>query len=433
MTAFIDGDSYFADLVGAIRALSGPDGFVELAGWDVAPDFELVPGDPTSTVRALLTAASARGVAVRALLNLHQSHPFATGTVTGYDNTAAVALVNGLPTGAAVHDDRYLYAGTHHQKIVVVGSADSLVAYSGGMDLNPNRLSTGPGRTRHDVQLRVEGPAAHDHVDIVARRWSDHPATATLPPLPAPPEPRPAGRLQAQVVTTFGDGTARAGIGPGSGAVTPGYTFAPSGDRSVSQLVHHAISTARRFIYLEDQYLVNTAVSDALVAALGRIERLVILVADTPSINKDLVQGWRRRRAFLDPLIRAAPEKVSVCEGRRYFVHSKAWIFDDEFAIVGSANCNRRGYTHDSEQAVGLYDGPAQDSWVRDLRTRLWAKHLHLPPAQLRDPLAAAEAWDSPPARADVVLYDPAGGTDNVAFPRGTDFFWDSLVDPAGS
>jgi hypothetical protein len=64
---------------------------------------------------------------------------------------------------------------------------------------------------------------------------------------------------------------------------------------------------------------------------------------------------------------------------------------------------------------------------------RLWAKHLGLPPQQVRDPLAAAEAWSSPPSTADVAVYDPDGGTDNVAFPRGTDFFWDSLVDPAGS
>jgi phosphatidylserine/phosphatidylglycerophosphate/cardiolipin synthase-like enzyme len=433
VTAFTDGDTYFADLAASIRAVSGPDGFVELVNWDLALDFELIPGDRQSTPAALLRAASRRGVTIRALLNLHQSHPFAVGTVTGYDNSAAAALVNGLPHGAAIHDDRYLYAGTHHQKIAVVGSARSLVAYSGGMDLNPNRLANGTVRPRHDAQVRIEGPAALDHHAIIAARWSDHPASTGLPPLPTPPAPGPAGTMQVQVVTTYGNGTVRAGIGPGVGSVTPGYTFAPNGDRSVSQLVLHAISTARRFVYLEDQYLVNTAVSDALLAALVRIERLVILIADTPAVNRDLVQAWRRRKAFLDPLLQAAPGKVTVCAGRRHYIHSKLWVFDDEFAIVGSANCNRRGYSHDSEQAVGIVDRPGPDNWVHELRMRLWAKHLGLPPQQVRDPLAAAEAWSSPPSTADVAVYDPDGGTDNVAFPRGTDFFWDSLVDPAGS
>ena len=55
------------------------------------------------------------------------------------------------------------------------------------------------------------------------------------------------------------------------------------------------------------------------------------------------------------PLLAAAPEKVAVVVSTTRYVHSKTWVIDDEFAIVGSANCNRRGYTHDSEASVGVY------------------------------------------------------------------------------
>ena len=193
-----------------------------------------------------------------------------------------------------------------------------------------------------------------------------------------------------------------------------------------------AIDQARSFIYLEDQYLVNPALSAALIAALPRLERLVILIADTPAISKELIQAWRRRRAFVLPLIKAAPGKVSVCVGTRLFVHSKLWIFDDELAVIGSANANRRGYTHDSEQAVGIVD-TERGAWVQDLRVALWAKHLGLPPELLRDPLTAAAHWFAIPAEADVAPYDPSAGSDRPAFPRGTDYFWHTLIDPDGS
>ena len=424
--AFLDGDGYYADLAASIRAAAGVDSVVAFASWDLRTDFALVPGDDSSTLVRLLTDASARGVTIRALLNRHQANPFTSGTITGYDNTDAAAFIDSLPTGVALHDDRYLVAGTHHQKIAVVSTPSGLVAYSGGMDLNPDRLTTGATRCKHDVQVRLTGPVAVDHYEVLAARWADHPGSEPFPGLPPAHETDAAGPLAAQLVTTYGNGTARAGIAPA------GYDFAPTGDQSLGDLVLGAIEQARSFIYLEDQYLVNPAVSAALIAALPRLERLVILIADTPAISKELIQAWRRRRAFVLPLIKAAPGKVSVCVGTRLFVHSKLWIFDDELAVIGSANANRRGYTHDSEQAVGIVD-TERGAWVQDLRVALWAKHLGLPPELLRDPLTAAAHWFAIPAQADVDPYDPSAGADRPAFPRGTDYFWHTLIDPDGS
>lgn len=433
VTAFTDGDSYFADLAASIRAASGAAAFVELVAWDCQLGFELVPGDPTSTLGALLTAASGRGVTIRAILNLHQANPIGGGTVSGFDNTAAVAFINALPTGAALHDDRYLVAGTHHQKFAVVGTGEGLVAYSGGMDPNPNRLTTNPTIVLHDVQVRVTGPAALDHHTLFADRWTDNPASAGLGSLPSPAAPGATGTLQAQAVRTAANGMAHAGIPPGTGAVTPGYTFAPTGDRSVRDLVLRAIGAAQTFIYLEDQYLVDAATSAALVTALGRIQRLVILMPDTPAVNGELRQGWARRKAFVDPLVAAAPGKVAVCVGTRLYIHSKTWVFDDRFAIVGSANCNRRGYTHDSEQAVGIYDSDQPGNWVQQLRVRLWAKHLGLPAASVQDPVAAAASWTTIPASAQVAAYNVNGGTDTAGFPLNTQTAWDTILDPDGS
>ena len=432
---FVTGEGYYADLAAAIRSASGPGSFVELANWDIRVDFLLVPGDPASTLADLLTEASARGVVIRVLACKHQEYPLWGGTFSGYDNRPAVEFVNALPTGAAIHDNRYLNTGTHHQKIAVVGTAGTLTAWSGGMDLNPDRLADSlTDRKYHDVQVRYSGPIAYDHHVVFAQRWMDNPDSEAVPPLPSvtPPPMEPRGTLQFQLVTTYGNGSVHAGIVPGRGATEPGYTFAHSGDQSILALVRLALGKARRFVYVEDQYLVDPVISGVLQEALGRIERLVIVMPPTEEVNAELRQGWRRRAEFLEPLLAAAPEKVAVVVSTTRYVHSKTWVIDDEFAIVGSANCNRRGYTHDSEASVGVYD-TGDSGWVATLRQALWAKHLGRPASELVDALGSAHLFVTPPPSAVVSPYDVRGGTDAAVVGLDTDLAWTTLIDPDGS
>jgi phosphatidylserine/phosphatidylglycerophosphate/cardiolipin synthase-like enzyme len=61
------------------------------------------------------------------------------------------------------------------------------------------------------------------------------------------------------------------------------------------------------------------------------------------------------------------------------YIHSKTWIFDDELAIIGSANCNRRSWEHDSEVAAVILDTRKVDggaTFAQALRMKLWAGHL---------------------------------------------------------
>jgi phosphatidylserine/phosphatidylglycerophosphate/cardiolipin synthase-like enzyme len=85
-----------------------------------------------------------------------------------------------------------------------------------------------------------------------------------------------------------------------------------------------------------------------------------------------------------------------------FYIHSKTWFFDDEYLITGSANCNRRGYSHDSELDVGVYD---QDKkFVKDFRVKLWKRRLNtegiirspLQDNDLIDFLRAAKYWENP-------------------------------------
>ena len=96
-----------------------------------------------------------------------------------------------------------------------------------------------------------------------------------------------------------------------------------------------------------------------------------------------------------------------------YWLHAKCWIFDDEFAVVGSANCNRRGYSYDSELCVGIADPDRRTRgtyFAHRLRMDLWLKHLNGRPESagagakgkladddVRDFVAASALWRKAP------------------------------------
>ena len=184
------------------------------------------------------------------------------------------------------------------------------------------------------------------------------------------------------------------------------------GETSCQQLIFHAIAQAKQFIYVQDQYLQSMEASNALLAALPNIKKLIILIPH-PSMNTH-PNIWRFHKAFVDNL--KGDPKVAVCylkeagatpDPKRIapttiatYVHSKIWIMDDKFAVIGSANCNMRGYTHDSEVVAGIYDEskdtPCTLHFAHSLRIKLWALHLNLLPAAVFDPLGSAAHWFKP-------------------------------------
>src|SRR5207244_12915254 len=103
-------------------------------------------------------------------------------------NDAEVSRINNLPGGRAILDNRTLNLGTHHQKILIVNGSEGLIAFCGGLDVNPDRLHPtgsgpnqggGPGSPLDDVHCRIRGPAADSLLLIFRQGWPDHPVNDT--------------------------------------------------------------------------------------------------------------------------------------------------------------------------------------------------------------------------------------------------------------
>ncbi len=208
------------------------------------------------------------------------------------------------------------------------------------------------------------------------------------------------------------------------------YKFAPNGNNTIYYLLRNAIRNAKNFIYVEDQYFINESdmgIGPSIFRLLAdkvkqdNFKALVIFTTNVSGINIEMFQTWARRKKFRSLFTDESFKKVSICTYRAgvtdAYLHSKTWIFDDEFAIVGSANCNRRGYSHDSEVGIGI-----ADLWspgvVQSLRIDLWYKHINayypatskfvekISRAQLIKFSDGLKYWSSPAANLGIVTYE---------------------------
>ena len=426
--------------------------FVYIAGWEL--DLDTLVDPPSAgtreTLRSLLVQASKDGVSIRVLLDDTQNKG---------GNTAVATFIGNLKGGGGIVDPYHQLTGSHHQKMVVARVGEGVVAYCGGCDIANHRLArdgySGPPVTSgelafaqwHDVQVKVEGGSAADLWYSFVQRFKEVSNSGLPTSLPFYPmvfhvpvygekslyEPtdqdfkRAAGDLVVQVVRTYPNQSVNHFDIPSTVATPMGYAFARNGETRIYDIIVNAINRTTSTIYLEDQYLVDSAplarhtparVTDALKQTIAKdsFKKMVIIVHGTPSVQGELYQAGSRRRDFFDQLGPDAAKKVSVYWynydlNSPFWFHSKTWVFDDKFAVVSSANCNRRSYSNDSEIGVGIADpNPGQNrlNFAHSLRMQLWLKHLNARPksgpatpalkeSDVLDFIAAAPKWDSAP------------------------------------
>lgn len=444
----IDGRDTFRAMVEAIRTANSTEHYIYmLNGWQLVDDFPLIAGDPTTTFVQLMSRASALGVQIRAMLWANPGKNF-----------LQTRRIHELKTGAAIRDDETahpLYGG-HHQKILVVKGDSGLIGFCGGVDINSDRVAVvggTMGEPEHDVHARIIGPASWDVLQTFVRRWDHHPDHVAIDKKRGGLLGRGEGVPRAIGAVVVGSTssvpvTCSIAIARTFNPVTKGTTVAR--ERDIRTLFLEAIARARRFIYIEDQYLINLEAAKALNAAVPRLAHVTILIPSSEATS-GLPCRWKFRRDFIDALTRglaaADAKKVRIFQrvstpiakppkfGFHTYVHAKTWVIDDELAAIGSANVNRRGWEHDSEAEAFIFDDVAPHSsgtatFAQKLRMDLWAEHLGFPPPTFVDGVASASKWLALPPSASVMRYDPLAGKDiypNFGCERMREY-----VDPLG-
>lgn len=425
----VHGATYYARLVDEVRALE-PGDHMFFTDWRGDADERLWEDGPI--VGELFGDAARRGVVVKGLMwRAHRGS-------TEYSEAGNRQLGDEVEAagGEVLLDQRVRRAGSHHQKMVVLrrpGRGEQDVAFAGGIDLCHGRRDDaehrgdpqglllahqyGPHPPWHDVQLELHGPVVGMLDTVFRERWTDPRSLDTdnpgswledklrrvdlsADPLPPqPPDPPAAGTCRVQVLRTYP-------------AIRPRTPYAPAGERSVARGFAKAFAQARRLIYLEDQYMWSPHIAELLAKALRERPalHLVVVVPRHPDVDGRLALPPNNvgRIQAIDTCRKAGADRVHVFDvenhaGTPVYVHAKVAVVDDVWACVGSANLNRRSWSHDSELSCAVLDetpdgrdpadpgglGHGARRFARDLRLTLAREHLDRAPgddAGLLDP-----------------------------------------------
>jgi phosphatidylserine/phosphatidylglycerophosphate/cardiolipin synthase-like enzyme len=261
----------------------------------------------------------------------------------------------------------------HHEKLVIV---DDEVAFVGGIDLTSfggDRFDSSdhPLVCRlgwHDALTRVRGPIVADIAAHFSSRWHAVNGEDVRAPLP-PPE---CGDAKLQAVRTVPEKI---------------YDFLPQGDFRILEAYTRGLRSARKFVYLESQFLWSSQVVDILVDKLRRPPsedfRVVVMLPARPNDGADTTRGQLGVLADADGdggrfLATTISARTGALTGPLY-VHSKIGIVDDAWLTIGSANLNEHSLFNDSEMNVVSCD----PDLARETRLRLWSEHLERPIEQV--------------------------------------------------
>jgi phosphatidylserine/phosphatidylglycerophosphate/cardiolipin synthase-like enzyme/uncharacterized membrane protein YdjX (TVP38/TMEM64 family) len=397
LAVLIDGEAYFSAVR---RALIAARRRIFILAWDVHSQVDLTREDPgdglprslAELLRALLEERPELDVYILlwsyAPIYALEREPLFFGD-SPWDGHARLHFVL---------DDQYPVAASHHQKLVVI---DGSIAFCGGFDLSKWRWDStehlaederrvdAAGKSYppfHDVQLLVDGEAAHALERLCLGRWQKATDEALAPSASAEADPWPA-----EVVPLARD--QRCAIA----RTFPAHGGQPE-VREVERLYLDMIEAAERFIYIENQYLTSAAICDALGARLRRRagpEVVIVLPRETgdwlEQHTMDVLRARRLERLREDDRhgrLRVYYPSVPGLEARCLMVHAKLMIVDDRLLRVGSSNLSNRSMGLDSEcdLCVAAQDEGERAS-IAGLRRRLLGMFL----ATDAQALAAAE------------------------------------------
>lgn len=424
LSALIDGQAYFAAVRASILRAKRR---IVIAAWDLHSRIELQRGGADDghprQLGPLLIHQLERAPELEVFILLWDYAPIYAlerePLFFGHDPW------EGHPRQHFRKDAAHPLAASQHQKLVAV---DGRIAYCGGFDLGQWRWDThehaadeprrrDPGGDAyppfHDVQLLVDGDAAGALEQLLRERWQRAGAGNALERAcqgePVANDPWPPG-----VEPQFHD------MPVAIARTLPAYAGHPE-VREVERLYRAQIVAARRFLYLENQYLsVRRLVAD-LCRSLRRQsgpEVVLLLPKQTGSWlqqrTMDVIRARRLatlRRADRFGRLKAYCPEVPGLQRGTPMVHAKLLIADDRVLRVGSANLSNRSMGLDSECDLALSARNASEQAViAKIRRRLLTPWLARTPEEIADAESKLGAESASPDSDP----DPGAGTARI-------------------
>ena len=196
------------------------------------------------------------------------------------------------------------------------------------------------GRPLHDVSVRVRGPVVAELEAMFEGLWRSS----------GRGKPRAAPR-RAPTAATASHSAQNTGtriVCDAPPGVLPGVP-----DRAMRMLAEilAAIARARRFIYVEHQYLTSRPIAAALATALQLVPQLEIIIVLNQNPDLTAYRAWQNtqlteRGLLAHPRVGvfslwstdAHPDRPGITRISQLFIHSKVLIVDDEWAAAGTSN-----------------------------------------------------------------------------------------------
>lgn len=355
-----------------------------ILGWDIDSGVKLLRGEDEKN-------SSEPSVLLELLSKKARERPDLTVYILIWDSSVVFfgerdflperIWTNNTPENIHFHLDNTIPLwGSHHQKIILI---DDQLVFSGGMDLSRQRwderahLPNDPLRTDakgpygpfHDVQIMMEGPIVQHFSELVRLRWrhaTGYDPVATLP------------RLSSVWPSRF---PVQLKDFPAALARTIPRTDTLVEVQEVHQMYLDLFALAKKFIYIENQYFSSKEMALALNAALKKnpsLQALLISSYDPQGIFES--EGmWANRIDFkriaeqggVQDRVRIVSSGI-LFKGQMHYkrIHSKIFIVDDLYCVVGSANLANRSMDLDTECDVileGQTDSQKQQIlWIRN-------------------------------------------------------------------
>jgi len=245
------------------------------------------------------------------------------------------------------------------------------------------------------VNVELTGPCVADVHHNFVQRWNEaserHLPDGTwgergVASLPFPtnlPAPRGTATIQIQRTT-------HSGRYQGTHPAVGGEAYEVSaGEETVYEQYLLAIRSARRTLYLENQYLDDLEIVRALDGALRRGVEVAIVAPMVP--KRPAKSDSRSTTAFADafsalgrhPNFTLSGVAGLTDDGRRtpVYVHSKLMLVDDVWATIGSSNLHRYSLHGNGELNAAIHS----PEFVRATRAALFGEHLGMDTSGMAD------------------------------------------------